>query len=99
MDEASNFSSFRNFWAHEKSAMEKGTRLKTSDEEMKIIAGWNVVTYAIKTGGLVQRNLRACRVTGNTWADVHLSVVVPGTNADLENVLKTILLKRDSSTR
>lgn len=96
MDEASHFSSFRSFWAHEKAAMGKGTGLTTSDEEMKIIAGWNVVTYTIKTGPLAQRNLRACRVTGNTWADLHLSVVAPGTSADLENVLKTILLKRDS---
>lgn len=97
MDQASRYSGFRAFWDHEKAAMEKGTGLKTADEEMKIIAGWNAVTYTIKLGDLEQRNLRACRVTGNTWADLHLSVVASdGTNADLETVLKTILLKRDS---
>jgi hypothetical protein len=97
MDEASHYSGFRSFWETEKATMEKGTGLKVTEEEIKIIAGWNAVTYTIKTGQVVQRNLRACRVTGNTWADLHLSVVASdGGSADLEGVLKTLLLKRDS---
>jgi hypothetical protein len=96
MDEASRYSGFSSFWAKEKAKLEQQTGFKIGNEQTKLIGAWTTVLYTVDVGGRVQRNLRACRTTGKTWADLHLSVMAnAGTDADLEAVVKTLVLKRD----
>lgn len=64
---------FRTTWTKETAAMRKDTGAVIADEQWKIIAGWQVVTYTVTLKQLAQCNLRASRVVGNTWLDVHLS--------------------------
>ena len=96
MDEASRYSGFSSFWAKEKAKLEQKAGFKISHEQTKLIGSWTTVLYTVDVGGAVQRNLRACRTTGRTWADLHLSVMGnSGTDADLEAVVKSLVLKRD----
>jgi hypothetical protein len=95
LEKADGYSGFRTFWSHEKAALEKGMGTKVLDEDVKTIGAWSVVSYTLRIGTLVQKHLRACRVEGDTWADLHLStIVVGGKSADLESVLKRVELKK-----
>ncbi len=73
LDQAAKFKGMRSFWAAEKAALETNMGVKVTNESLKIVAGWNVVSYDVAIGTGTQTNLRACRVYGTTWADVHLS--------------------------
>jgi hypothetical protein len=93
--------SFQAFWTHERKAIEKGG-VAISGESVKQVAGWSVATYRAALAGLPesQPNLRACRVVGDTWADVHLSAPVDAPDfADLESTLKALVLRPKSATK
>lgn len=94
LDRAANFSGMREFWAKEKSAMTADGILTVADESIKIINGWNAVLYTVQVkDSPPQKNIRACRVVGDTWADVHLSTMLPeATWKDLEDVVKELTL-------
>jgi len=94
LDRAAKFKGMRTFWENEKKALEEKAGLPVTDESLKIVGGWNVVQYSIQLGnGVAQKNLRACRTNGNTWADVHLSITGQDTSwGDLEEVLKALAL-------
>jgi hypothetical protein len=77
------------FWAGEKKGLARGG-FETKDETLKQLGGWQVVTYVTDLGpGAVQKHLRACKVVGDTWVDVHLSVSTPtATWKQLEDALR-----------
>jgi len=83
----------KSFWASEKAAAVEKSGLTIADESFKPINGWSAVLYTASVGGFSQKNIRACRVVGDTWADIHLSVSRPdGTWADLESVVAALTL-------
>lgn len=91
LDHAQRYSDFKAFWAREKASLEKGMGSRVRDEKFLQLEGWDVVAYTTETRGLQQNHLRACRVEGKTWADLHLStVVMNGRGADLEDALKRV---------
>ena len=90
LDRASKFPGMRSFWAKEKASLEKGLGQALGNESMSLVAGWNVVSYTMTAGADTQQNLRACRVFGDTWVDVHLSQT--GAHASVET-LKALLPK------
>lgn len=95
LDQASKFKGMRSFWATEKAGLEKSAGIPIRNETLKIVGSWNVVSYEVPLEpGVMQKNLRACKTAGGTWADLHLSCP-PGsslTTADLEAVLTQIKL-------
>lgn len=95
LDGAAGFPGMRTFWPREKSSLEKGG-FTVQDERMKLIAGWNAVTYLVPVGdGVVQKHIRACRVVAETWIDLHISTTNPnGSWDDLEATLKAIEILR-----
>jgi hypothetical protein len=95
VDTASNYPGFAPFWAREKTALEKGMRLQITDEKISKVGGWDVAAYTTEISGVVQKHLRACRIEGKTWVDLHLSaVVVDGKSPDLEATLKQVGFKK-----
>jgi len=95
LSRAAGFRGMREFWAKEKAALVANLGEGVADESFKIINGWNVVLYTLALPGVPekQKNIRACRVVGDTWADVHLSVMEPdSTWKSLEVVLSTLSL-------
>jgi hypothetical protein len=91
LDQAAKFKGMRTFWAVEKVSLETNLGVKVTNESFKITAGWNVVSYDLAVGATVQKNIRACRVYGDTWADVHLSQTGEGASlARLEAALAQI---------
>lgn len=91
LDQAAKFKGMRTFWTAEKASLEANLGMKVANESFKIVAGWNVVSYDLPIGTDVQKNIRACRVYGGTWADVHLSQAGGGASiARLEAVLAEI---------
>ena len=100
LDNKADYPGFRTFWAREKQKLEANLGVPLENEETKLIGGWQVVRYTMTIGNIVQANLRACRVTGGTWADLHLSRT-GGNKPDwesLEAMLKSITLVRRDST-
>jgi hypothetical protein len=92
--------SFQAFWANERKVMEKGGSIVISGETVKDVAGWSIALYRASIAGLSQRNLRACRVVGDTWADVHLSASDEAPDfADLESTLKALVLRPKSAPK
>lgn len=88
--------SFAEFWAGERKAMEKSGKIVVSDETVKDLGGWGVALYRVTIAGAPasQRNLRACRIVGDTWADVHLSSMRQASDfADLESTLEALVLR------
>ena len=73
LDQAAKFKGMRTFWAAEKASLESKLGVKIANESFKIVAGWSVVSYDLPIGATAQKNIRACRVYGGTWVDVHLS--------------------------
>ena len=94
LDRAANFPGMRSFWAREKASLEKNLG-PVANDEISLVAGWNVVTYTMAAGEETQQNLRACRVYGDTWVDVHLSQTGAGASAD---ALKRLLPKLGLAT-
>jgi hypothetical protein len=45
---------------------------------------WSVVCYTVDLGTVNQKNLRACRVVGDAWADIHISKT--GADADWKDL-------------
>ena len=62
--------------AAEKAQMEKNIGTPVRNESLRLVAGWTVVGYDVVLDGaaLTQKNLRACKIVGDAWVDVHLSV-------------------------
>lgn len=89
LDSAAKFPGMRTFWAREKAALEKNIG-PVRNESLSLVAGWNVVTYTMPVGAETQQNLRACRLFGEKWVDVHLSQT--GSHASAET-LKALLPK------
>jgi hypothetical protein len=88
LDRGAEFKDMKSFWASERATAIEKTGVAISDESFKTINGWSVVLYTASIESFNQKNLRACRVVGDTWADIHLSISVPtGTWKDLESVV------------
>ena len=93
LEQAKQFKGMKTFWAAEKAALEQKGGIPVTDESIKIINGWNVVLYSVSLGSYPQRNLRACRVVGDTWADIHLSNSTPApTWKELEAIVAALTL-------
>jgi len=91
LDQAVKFKGMRSFWAAEKAALETRLGIKIEKEAFKILNGWNVVSYEVRVEDLTQQNIRACRVQGGTWVDVHLSKTgAHASQSALESVLGEI---------
>lgn len=91
LDQAAKFKGMRTFWASEKASLENNTGIKIANESFKIVGGWNVVSYDVAVGAVLQQNIRACRVYGGTWVDVHLSQTgAEASQRNLEAVLGAI---------
>ena len=59
--------------------MERKGGFKISSETPERIGKWDAILYEVDVGGGVsQKNIRACQVAGNTWADIHLSITALG---------------------
>lgn len=94
LDQPKDFKGMREFWAKEKIAMTKEGGISIAEESFTIINGWTVVRYVVNIADSPpQKNIRACRVVGDTWADIHLATMEPtATWKDLEDVLKELSL-------
>jgi hypothetical protein len=93
LEPAKKYAGFRAFWTTEKRALEEhGT--KVEHESVKMIGEWNAVLFSNPLdANVVQSNIRACRVRGTIWADVHLSRIGPAPDwTELESALKTLNL-------
>jgi hypothetical protein len=82
------FKGFREHWADEKGKIERDLGGKVQSETFATINGWQAVFYVLKIEGIEQPNLRASRVAGNTWLDVHISTM---TKTGATSVMKTLL--------
>jgi hypothetical protein len=91
IDEATHYSGFREFWKHEKQALVDHD-MAPHKERVTKIGDWDAVVYLIDAGDVLKiKNLRACRVTGKVWVDVHISISrSDATWEELENALKSI---------
>ena len=94
LDDAKDYPGMKKFWAKEKAVMKEKTGIVASNEMLKLSGSWSVVFYTVSiSDNLVQKNLRACQVLGDTWADVHLSITSrESTWSQLEDALKAISL-------
>ncbi|HEX2853763.1 MAG TPA: hypothetical protein VHO24_11035 [Opitutaceae bacterium] len=94
LDHAAGFNGMKEFWVKEKNAMTGEGGLSVAEESFTIINGWTIVRYVVRAGDAPpQKNIRACRVVGDTWADIHLSTIEPAaTWKDLEDVVKELSL-------
>lgn len=97
LDENTQFKGMKAFWADEKEGIAK-SGLTAQNETFKTVGDWQAVLYTVDIGGgAIQRHLRACRVVGDTWIDVHLSTTEPAKDsADLEALLGEMQILRDS---
>ena len=86
----------REFWAKEKATLVSKGGFTIADEYFKIVSGWNVVLYTVRIQNTPpQKNLRACRVLGDTWVDVHLSTMrANATWTKLEDVVSALVLAK-----
>ena len=97
LEPSSAYAGFQKMWAADKQKMEQGTKTKLEEEKLANINGWEAVSYVIKLpGNSVQAHLRACRVSGHTWIDLHLSLIGPEANHGLlrEYLEKVVLLPK-----
>jgi hypothetical protein len=94
LDRASAFKGMKSFWDSEKTSLETKSGLKVEEESFQVINGWSAVHFSVPMGGEShQKNVRACRVVGDTWADVHLSCTDPQLSwKDLDDTLKALSL-------
>ncbi len=91
LEDASKYPGFRRLWETDKAKMEEGMGVKLQDEKLDMISGWQAVSYRVKMAdNFEQWNLRACRTSGHTWFDVHLSCVDPAKGIE---ALKALLKK------
>jgi hypothetical protein len=91
LDHASAFPGMAPFWAKEKDALLKGGFEVKSEMAVKV-GSWDAILYVVPIGGgIEQKNIRACRVLGGTWADIHLSRTAEGsTFGELEDVVRSL---------
>lgn len=89
LDRASRFQGIKPFWAKEKAALEGKAGIQLKEETLERIGDWDGVRYVVMIGDAAsQKNIRACRVAGGTWADVHVSITAPGSTwKDLEDAV------------
>jgi hypothetical protein len=94
LDQASHFEGMGPFWAKEKASMAGKGGLTLEGESAKRIGDWDAVLYTVPLGdGVSQKNIRACRVVGDTWADIHVSITAAGSTWDiLENTVRSVAL-------
>jgi hypothetical protein len=94
LEQSVRFNGMRSFWAAEKATMTEKAGFVVEGESFKIVNGWTAVLYTVRIEGLEpQKNIRACRVVGDTWADVHLSILEPGSTwKQLEDVVRELTL-------
>lgn len=94
IDRSTEFKNMNEFWAKEKNTLTQQGGFAIAEESFKTINGWSAVLYVVQLPNLPpQRNIRACRVAGDTWADVHLSIVdADATWKDLEDVMRSLSL-------
>jgi hypothetical protein len=95
LDRAAAFRGMKEFWAREKAALVGDAGAKLAHETFKTVNGWEAVFYTVNVKGMpAQKNIRACRVQGNTWVDVHLSILAAeSTWKELEDVLGALSLE------
>ncbi|HEY5229182.1 MAG TPA: hypothetical protein VIJ19_11615 [Opitutaceae bacterium] len=93
LDHASAFPGMTPFWAKEKAAQLKGGFAIKSEMVTKI-GDWDAILYVVPVGpNIQQKNVRACRVLGGTWADIHLSKTAQGsTFRELEDAVRSLEL-------
>ncbi len=98
LDHSSRFEGMKAFWAKEKVSIETKAGIQLQSVTSERIGEWDAILYLVPMGkDIAQKNVRACRVVGDTWADIHLSITSPGSTwKDLEDVVRSISL---SSTR
>jgi hypothetical protein len=94
LEQSVRFNGMKSFWAAEKATMTEEAGFVVEGETFQIINGWTAVLYTVRIEGREpQKNIRACRVVGDTWADVHLSILETGSTwKQLENVVKELTL-------
>jgi hypothetical protein len=101
LDKASGFKGMKEFWAGEKASMQAKGGIPIEGETFKTIGDWEAVLYTVPLDKDVsQKNLRACRVVGQTWADIHLSITsTSSTWKDLEDVVSGLSLAPNTPVR
>lgn len=98
LDQARKFTDMQSFWAKERANIAQEADFEISDEKLKEVGEWSVVSYTLTVDELAQKNLRACRVLGDAWADIHISKT--GADAewkDLETALAELSLVADNA--
>lgn len=91
---AREFNGMKDFWTKEKATMTGEAGMSVEGDTFKIINGWTAVLYTVRLGSMPpQKNIRACRVVGDTWADVHLSILRADSSwKELEDVVYALTL-------
>lgn len=93
LDRAEKFKDMESFWAKEKAHLVNDGGFTVTEESTRTINGWSAIFYSVVAGKLSQKNVRACRVVGDTWVDVHLSKSnTDATWKDLEDVMNGLSL-------
>jgi hypothetical protein len=72
LEPSKKYRGFRNLWQADRAAMTKDGATVTN-EEFVTISDFEGVYYTFTLAGAAVPNLRASRVVGNTWIDVHVS--------------------------
>ena len=97
LEPSAAYAGFQKMWEADRKKMEQGTKAKVEEEKFANINGWETVSYVTKLPDkAVQAHLRACRVSGRTWIDLHLSLIGPEANHGLlmEYLKKVVLLPK-----
>ena len=95
LEPASKYKGLPEMWVSEKRNIEAGTGVTCEEEQFAVIGDWETVAYTIKLpNNVVQQNLRACRILGNTWVDLHLSITAArAETTPLETLLSSVSLR------
>jgi hypothetical protein len=83
LEPAERYKGLDAFWDSEKKAPVYGGALAPTRVEMLRGGPWEVVAFDVALPGGAQSNLRAERVLGGTWIDLHLSTASTRSPAEL----------------
>jgi hypothetical protein len=94
LDHARDFPGMKAHWAKERAALQAKAGVEIKSEMAMRVGEWDAILYVVPLGdGVSQKNIRACRVVGGIWADVHVSRTAQGsTFKELEDAILSLEL-------
>jgi hypothetical protein len=95
---AEKYKGVKVLWEEDRQAQKKNPLFAPYEVRFERILRWEAVCYNLQAGETVRPNIRAHRVEGDTWVDVHLEALGSGSAEAIHRRLRALLVSMEVIT-